>query len=753
MPTSIAEFKNQLVEHADQLLLAKDVNALTEVDTIRALALTKARFTTGEPDGALLAQAINRSLITNAGITQHPNALTLQFTDYNPVTAVINTQNLVIGPASDIAVGLLTPGEKAKIAEHEIRLDSLELSGMYLGSVQGFTNLPETVTAAQALFGNRPITVNDYATVRKDGTHDNQPARYIVSAITNGTLTWTFDLQLTLPERDFTVNKINENEIDQSIYSSFHIEIPTGAILNMSPSLQDPSQSTQWGPFHKLNGHLVDRAENPILNQYWPTLKYFSNTAKPESQTVYLTDIAGGKPSNVPNLLNTAGADKIVRTELGAFYFPSILVNAAQFEYPYFYSSDGGETWTGFKTAMATGLGNAGAIKCISLVWLGGERALAMITDDLNQRTWYIALDGAASGDDACKITNFSNTSYTFQKGTYGIVLAPTTNIFTDGWGVNTGVWVISPYSSNGFYIGFWRWSTNAFYALNAVGNLGGSASSSVLYYMPDFKVDTTRARLSLSWSANNAAGSEIYFTWSSNAIALQTSNLTCFRLNGLLTNYNLPLAQSHVILSAYTSSSNTEVISTPVYTSLYNNNVGIQTNNYMYTHPTGITSTTMTTDYGFSKNFYQNKDYYYQANSTSNYRKLTKANGVLEVGTISATGFQTGVNAINQYADIDAYDTQFPVGTTYPALATLQDAIGVGLDAASITNSNTPGRLKFSAFGRDPIYFSTARGETIWPTTNESLNAIIFNRYPYEDTTDTKIPVPFQQNAWLKIG
>ena len=60
---------------------------------------------------------------------------------------------------------------------------------------------------------NPNANINDYMTVRYDPLHNGVSARYIISSVNSGNFTWTFDIYLDKPERDFSTNKITHYEL------------------------------------------------------------------------------------------------------------------------------------------------------------------------------------------------------------------------------------------------------------------------------------------------------------------------------------------------------------------------------------------------------------------------------------------------------------------------------------------------------------------------------------------------------------
>jgi len=72
------------------------------------------------------------------------------------------------------------------------RIDSVENLGHYAGSFPTYAALPKNKSG----FPNG-ITINDFATVQADETHSGKQTRYVASAISGNTVTWTYDLTYT----------------------------------------------------------------------------------------------------------------------------------------------------------------------------------------------------------------------------------------------------------------------------------------------------------------------------------------------------------------------------------------------------------------------------------------------------------------------------------------------------------------------------------------------------------------------------
>jgi len=90
------------------------------------------------------------------------------------------------------AHGLIAGEEQARMQGDialNARIDRVENMGDYAGSFDTYALLPPNASA----FPNG-ITVNDFATVRADETHNGAAARYVVSAIAGGgAITWNHD--------------------------------------------------------------------------------------------------------------------------------------------------------------------------------------------------------------------------------------------------------------------------------------------------------------------------------------------------------------------------------------------------------------------------------------------------------------------------------------------------------------------------------------------------------------------------------
>ena len=70
------------------------------------------------------------------------------------------------------------------------RVDSLEKLGVQVGVYDTVEDLPDTKTSV----AGTTITVNDFATVRKDSAHDNSPCCYSVTKVDlDGSLTWNYE--------------------------------------------------------------------------------------------------------------------------------------------------------------------------------------------------------------------------------------------------------------------------------------------------------------------------------------------------------------------------------------------------------------------------------------------------------------------------------------------------------------------------------------------------------------------------------
>jgi hypothetical protein len=201
----------------------------SELDAALAAETERAQSRESELDAALAAEterAQSKESELDTALTAHkddkgnPHAVTKaqvglsnvdNTTDMNkPVSTAQSTAIAEVVESSVQKVDLIddalhTDTDKAPTAKQikllNDRVGTLEQLGHWYGSYETYADLPTDFSA-------RPITRNDYATVRADENNGNKPWRYIWTGTE-----WLADQPLDAPERDFTVDQIETSEI------------------------------------------------------------------------------------------------------------------------------------------------------------------------------------------------------------------------------------------------------------------------------------------------------------------------------------------------------------------------------------------------------------------------------------------------------------------------------------------------------------------------------------------------------------
>ena len=113
-----------------------------------------------------------------ARITTRENEITI-FADENGYLKLIR---------SDGTIGDISEQFDVEIDELRKRMDSFESLGSHAGTFDTFADIPIYVSEF------KHITINDFVNVRKDENHNGAVTRYIADDITDGIITWEYDI-------------------------------------------------------------------------------------------------------------------------------------------------------------------------------------------------------------------------------------------------------------------------------------------------------------------------------------------------------------------------------------------------------------------------------------------------------------------------------------------------------------------------------------------------------------------------------
>lgn len=164
-------------------------SAKDRADEAYALAETKySKSKTGIPLDDLSQEV--QDLINNAQPPEGEGAVTGIRGEAETPSTKYRTGNVTITKAHLGLENVKNEEQATKVEfdELEKRVGALENLGVHVGSFDTAADLPKTTTALPG------VTVNDFATVKSDSTHDNLPCRYIIKSISGTTITWEHDL-------------------------------------------------------------------------------------------------------------------------------------------------------------------------------------------------------------------------------------------------------------------------------------------------------------------------------------------------------------------------------------------------------------------------------------------------------------------------------------------------------------------------------------------------------------------------------
>ena len=730
------EVKEALLARADEVFNDLVISGLDTDDIIANLALLKGRELLGaDAADKLPASAIDRDLVTDGALAVSAGSGLLTLGRYNPVTGAVGAQNLPIPAATPSAAGLLSAADKTLLIEVESRVDSIEQLGHYLGYVQTVADLPATQTALQALWG-KVATINDFANVQADEDHDGESSRYLITDIDpDGALTWAFELQLSYPERDFNTDPIQLDEIDPAAREELDVgaAFPVGTLLTIDPVFAG-LDDTSTAAFEKMDGHKILRADCPVLAEAFPTLRFFSDTPLPESQSVSIAGLTGG-----PLLQQTIGGDRLIATAQGFLYAPAVLAPTTAFQYPLFYSPDFGVTWERFVAGIPDStLPEQGVLTCEGAHYLGGERAIFVLCNPTKKTVILVAVEGAVVKSVKLIKSNI---------GSYAFFVIPTVNIFTEGFAAG-GVFILAATgTTNSFYVWYWQTGYNGVDVVGPISaaSVGGS-SGSTLYYSPVAEVSGTTARISVSNVGNSASSAGAYLQASVGS-ATVGAGVASTTHTGIIRGYSVghttAVTSSGFYVSRVTESENVFLfMSKPIRTAESG------TEQTVYEHTTGVATNTRYSLGGLRgvAGFITTANDAYQRNSYTN--------AAVEAGRLPLTGYTAHTASsvpgrINQ--DEYSLDTFLVTLGTSPGVATLADALGHGYTGSTL--QEVPGRFKFlSSVVTDALGFSLARGELIAPRISQTLTEVEFRRHPYEADSDTHVQMLYRNNTWVKL-
>lgn len=155
-------------------------------------------------------------------------------------------------------------------------------------------------------------TINDYANVRSDETHNGLATRYVITAInSDGDITWGFDIYLDTPDRNFAVQPITHNELADNAVENNNIldgtiereklaftllsfvEITSGtADFNNLPSnslFVIDSDNTLHSPLSNTSLNIPSEILNTVDNNKWYVNQFFirnNNTSVDPAGTI-----------------------------------------------------------------------------------------------------------------------------------------------------------------------------------------------------------------------------------------------------------------------------------------------------------------------------------------------------------------------------------------------------------------------------------------------------------------------------------
>jgi len=144
---------------------------------------------------------VSNKLIPGANIQISGNTISATNTIYNDTEVkqqIANEASRAVAAEQNLQTQITNEMTRATYAEGILqgqidtandRMDSIENLGHYAGSFPTRANLPTNTSAF-----SQGITINDFATIRADETNGGVATRYVVSDISDGVITWQYDL-------------------------------------------------------------------------------------------------------------------------------------------------------------------------------------------------------------------------------------------------------------------------------------------------------------------------------------------------------------------------------------------------------------------------------------------------------------------------------------------------------------------------------------------------------------------------------
>ena len=151
----------------------------------------------------------------------------------------------------------------AQLNSLSARIDSMAEMGRYLGTFDTYAAIPKTTSGWPGEEG-----INDFVNVRQDENHGGQTSRYIISAIINGNITWTYDIALGTDvsgKADKVASPVADNIV--TLDSSGNIKdggVPISAV-GIDNTKLPLSGGQMSGPIN-MAGHEIFNVPNPTTD-------------------------------------------------------------------------------------------------------------------------------------------------------------------------------------------------------------------------------------------------------------------------------------------------------------------------------------------------------------------------------------------------------------------------------------------------------------------------------------------------------
>lgn len=132
--------------------------------------------------------------LLDRGISQTTTVPANTVTGLNTADDVVVNETLIFD--RDGTIGRVTAVSGTNLTVETITISPQTRTGVRLGAVNDYTDLPATVAAATALGWQTPFA-GDYAYVREDSSHDNHLAEWLIASIdASDNLTWSYSHSL-----------------------------------------------------------------------------------------------------------------------------------------------------------------------------------------------------------------------------------------------------------------------------------------------------------------------------------------------------------------------------------------------------------------------------------------------------------------------------------------------------------------------------------------------------------------------------